>query len=145
VGANVAQWAAHRSKRTLRLAALLAMRRPTIIELPRIYTDDDFRDRMLAYVEDPIILRFWRRKYAGSGRRPPPAIATPGGNIGRASLFAGGQGGVFGELHCKLGHAVQIKSGLRLQSSENGNISNIRRRLSAISLPETPIPEPRDR
>jgi hypothetical protein len=48
------------------------MRRPALIELPRIYTDDDFRDRVLAYVEDPIILRFWRQEYAGSGRRPPP-------------------------------------------------------------------------
>jgi hypothetical protein len=48
-------------------------------------------------------------------------------------------------LHCKTGHAVQIESGLRRKSPENGNISNIRRRLSAISLPETPIPESGDR
>ena len=45
-------------------------------------------------------------------------------------------------LHCKPGHAVLIEPGLRSRSPENGSISNIRRRLSAISLPGTPIPEP---
>ena len=35
----------------------------------------------------------------------------------------------FGELHCKLGHAVQIEPGLRSRSPKNGNTSNIRRRL----------------
>ena len=48
-------------------------------------------------------------------------------------------------LHCKPGQAVHIEPGLRSQSPENGNISNIGRRLSAISLAETPIPEPGDR
>jgi hypothetical protein len=34
--------------------------------------------------------------------------------------FAGGQGGEFGELHCKLGHAVQIETVLRPESPKNG-------------------------
>jgi hypothetical protein len=34
---------------------------------------------------------------------------------------------------CKLDHAVQIEPGLLLESPENGNISNISRRLSTIS------------
>jgi hypothetical protein len=37
----------------------------------------------------------------------------------------------FGELHCKLGHAVRIEPGLRRRSPKNGNISSIRRRLAA--------------
>jgi hypothetical protein len=41
-------------------------------------------------------------------------------------------------------HAVQIEPGLRPRSPENGNISNIRRRLSAISLPPRPVSEPGD-
>src|SRR6266404_1905891 len=41
----------------------------------------------------------------------------------------------FGELHCKLDHAVQIEPSLQPPSPRNGNISNIRRRLSAISPP----------
>jgi hypothetical protein len=55
------------------------------------------------------------------------------------------RGREFGKLHCKLGHAVQIEPGLRPRSPENGNISNIRRRLSTISLPQRPIWEPGDR
>ena len=47
--------------------------------------------------------------------------------------FAGGQGGEFGELDCKLGHTVQIEPGLRPQSPKNGSFPNVRRRLSAIS------------
>ena len=39
-------------------------------------------------------------------------------------------------------HAVHIEPGLRSQFPENGNISNIRRRLSAISLPETQFRSP---
>jgi hypothetical protein len=58
--------------------------------------------------------------------------------------FAAGQGGEFGQLHCKLGHAVQIEPGLRPGSPENGNISNICRRLSTISLPQRPVSEPGD-
>jgi hypothetical protein len=46
--------------------------------------------------------------------------------------------------HCKLGHAVQIEPGLRPGSPENGNISNICRRLSTISLPQRPVSEPGD-
>ena len=38
------------------------------------------------------------------------------------------------ESDCRVGHAVLIEPGLRSQSPKNGNISNIRRRLSPISL-----------
>src|SRR6202023_1548415 len=50
-----------------------------------------------------------------------------------------------GELHCKLGHAVQIEPGLRPQSPKNGSFSIVRRRLSAISLRKCPKSEPGDR
>jgi hypothetical protein len=63
----------------------------------------------------------------------------------RIPNFPGGRAGELASLHCKAGHAVLIESSLRSQSPENGSISNIRRRLSAISRPETPIPEPGDR
>jgi|BarGraIncu00222A_1022003.scaffolds.fasta_scaffold02187_1 hypothetical protein len=33
------------------------------------------------------------------------------------------------ESDCRVGHAVLIEPGLRLQSPKNGNISNVRRRL----------------
>jgi hypothetical protein len=50
----------------------------------------------------------------------------------------------FGELHCKLGHAVQIEPGLRPQSPKNGNFPSVRRRLSAILLWECPKSESGD-
>ena len=61
-----------------------------------------------------------------------------------AEIFAGAHGGESGELHCKLGPAVPIEPGLRPQSPKNGSFSNVRRRLSAISLRECPKPEPGD-
>jgi hypothetical protein len=64
--------------------------------------------------------------------------------LAQHSRFAAGQGGEFGQLRCKLGHAVQIEPGLRPGSPENGNISNICRRLSTISLPQRPVSEPGD-
>ncbi len=51
----------------------------------------------------------------------------------------------FGELHRKLGHPVRIEPGLQPSSPRNGNISNIRRRLSAISPRKWPNLESGDR
>lgn len=59
------------------VAALLASPRPTLIDLPRIYTDGDFRDRVVARVKDPIILRFWRQEYAGYDQRFQAEAAAP--------------------------------------------------------------------
>jgi hypothetical protein len=42
---------------------------------------------------------------------------------------------------CSLGHAVQIEPGLWSQSPKNGSFSNVRRRLSAISVQERRKPE----
>jgi len=62
----------------------------------------------------------------------------------RHSQFDGDHGGGLRELHCKPGRAVQIGPGLQPQSPKNGSFSNVCRRLSAISLREWPILEPRD-
>ena len=62
----------------------------------------------------------------------------------RHSQFDGDHGGGLRELHCKPGRAVQIGPGLQPQSPKNGSFSNVCRRLSAISLREWPISEPRD-
>jgi hypothetical protein len=40
------------------------------------------------------------------------ALPSRRGSAGWAFQFDGGQDGEFGELHCKLGHAVQIEPGL---------------------------------
>src|ERR1700738_1836286 len=45
----------------------------------------------------------------------------------------------------RIRHAVRIEPSLQALSPENGNIPNIRRRLSAIWVPQRPISEPGDR
>jgi hypothetical protein len=60
----------------------------------------------------------------------------------RHSPFAGGRGGEFGELHCKLGHAMAIELGLRPQSLKIESFSNFCQRLSAIPLRKWPETKP---
>jgi hypothetical protein len=72
------------------------------------------------------------------------ALPSRRGSAGWAFQFDGGQDGEFGELHCKLGHAVQIEPSLRPRSPKNGSFSNVRRRLSAISFRERRKSEPGD-
>jgi DNA helicase HerA-like ATPase len=47
------------------VAALVSRRHATLIDLPRLYTDDKFRDRVLRSVSDPVTLRFWREEFPG--------------------------------------------------------------------------------
>ncbi len=50
-----------------RNAALTVMANPeggTLIEIPRLFTDDKFRDNLLQYVTDPVVLRFWNEQLA---------------------------------------------------------------------------------
>ena len=45
------------------IMALLAAPRATLIDLPLLYTDDQFRARTVARVRDPITARFWMGEY----------------------------------------------------------------------------------
>ena len=45
------------------VAALVSRRHATLIDLPRLYTDDNFRERLLHSVSDPETLRFWRDEF----------------------------------------------------------------------------------
>jgi len=45
------------------VAALLSAPHATLIDLPRLYTDGQFRARVVARVRDPIVLRFWFHEY----------------------------------------------------------------------------------
>ena len=59
------------------VAALLESPRPTLIDLPRIYTDEEFRARVVARVSDPMIARFWTGEYASYDRRFQAEAAAP--------------------------------------------------------------------
>lgn len=45
------------------VAALISRRHATLIDLPRIYTDDRFREKILRSVTDPENIRFWRDEF----------------------------------------------------------------------------------
>ncbi len=50
-----------------RNAALTVMANPeggTLIELPRLFTDDAYRAELLKHVQDPVVLRFWNEQLA---------------------------------------------------------------------------------
>jgi len=57
--------------------ALLALPRTTLIELPRIYTDEDFRARAVARLTDPICARFWEGEYPQYDERYRAEAAGP--------------------------------------------------------------------
>lgn len=48
---------------------LIFRRHATLIDLPRVYLDDAFRDRLLQSVTDVENLRFWRQEFAGYDKR----------------------------------------------------------------------------
>jgi hypothetical protein len=45
------------------VAALVSREHATLIDLPRIYTDDNLRERVLRKVIDPETLRFWHQEF----------------------------------------------------------------------------------
>ena len=59
------------------IMALLAAPHATLIDLPRIYTDKHFRDRMVARVRDPITARFWKGEYPQYDERYRAEAAGP--------------------------------------------------------------------
>jgi hypothetical protein len=59
------------------VASLIATQRSTLIDLPRLYTDDDFRERVVRRLTDPITLRFWRDEFASYDQRFRADAAAP--------------------------------------------------------------------
>src|SRR6202162_4698265 len=45
------------------IAALVSREHATLIDLPRVYTDDNFRERLLRSVTDPETVRFWGQEF----------------------------------------------------------------------------------
>ena len=45
------------------VAALISRQHATLIDLPRLYTDDQFRERLLSAVSDIETLRFWHEEF----------------------------------------------------------------------------------
>jgi hypothetical protein len=66
------------------LAALLDYGGFTVLALPRLLTDDAFRDRVASRIRDPVVRAFWRDEYARYERRfRLEAIAPIQNKVGR--------------------------------------------------------------
>jgi energy-coupling factor transporter ATP-binding protein EcfA2 len=68
------------------LSALLDRRHATLIDLPRLYTDERFRRETLRLVRDPITHRFWEEEFAGYDQRFRTEAIAP--ILNKAGQFA---------------------------------------------------------
>jgi hypothetical protein len=68
------------------VAALLTDPRATLIDLPRLFTDERFRERVVARVTDPVVGRFWRQEFPGYDVKFRAEAASP--ILNRAGQFS---------------------------------------------------------
>jgi hypothetical protein len=59
------------------IMALLAAPRPTLLDLPRLYIEPSFRDRITARLTDPSARRFWLQEYSSYDQRYQAEAASP--------------------------------------------------------------------
>jgi hypothetical protein len=59
------------------VAAIVSRRHATLLDLPRLYIDDRFRDHVLRSVTDPETLRFWHDEYPNYTRSQQSEAAAP--------------------------------------------------------------------
>ena len=59
------------------LAGLLESPRPTLLDLPRLYTEKRFREALVARITDPAAARFWRQEFPSYDQRFQAEAAAP--------------------------------------------------------------------
>ena len=59
------------------VAALISREHATLLDLPRLYTDDRFRERIIAKVSDTETLRFWHEEYPSYTKQQRAEAAAP--------------------------------------------------------------------
>jgi hypothetical protein len=59
------------------VSALVSRQHATLLDLPRIYTDDNFRELVLRSVSDPETLRFWRQEFPSYTKALRAEAAAP--------------------------------------------------------------------
>jgi hypothetical protein len=68
------------------IVALLGSPRATLIDLPRLYTDESFRAPIIARIRDPVTARFWKQEYPQYDERYRVEAAAP--ILNKAGQFA---------------------------------------------------------
>jgi uncharacterized protein DUF87 len=59
------------------VAALISREHATLLDLPRLYTDDQFRERIIAKATDSETLRFWHEEYPSYTKTQRAEAAAP--------------------------------------------------------------------
>lgn len=59
------------------IEALISRQHATLLDLPRLYTDDRFREGVIAKVTDPDTRRFWQEEYPSYTRQQRAEAAAP--------------------------------------------------------------------
>lgn len=59
------------------IAALISREHATLLDLPRLYTDDRFRERIAAKITDPETQRFWHEEYPSYTKQQRAEAAAP--------------------------------------------------------------------
>ena len=59
------------------IAALISRQHATLLDLPRLYTDDAFRERIVAKITDPETRRFWEEEYPSYTKTQRAEAAAP--------------------------------------------------------------------
>lgn len=68
------------------VASLIEAQRSTLLDLPRLYTEDDFRVRIIGRVRDPVTRRFWASEFASYDLRFRTEAIAP--ILNKAGQFA---------------------------------------------------------
>lgn len=68
------------------VAALLTHPRATLIDLPRLYTDERFREQIILRISDPIFARFWHEEFPSYDNKFRAEAASP--ILNRAGQFS---------------------------------------------------------
>ena len=68
-----------RSQQVLRnsIRALLSTPSATLLGIPKLLTDDAYRDRVVRTIKDPVVLTYWRREFASYDERRRVEITGP--------------------------------------------------------------------
>ena len=117
------------------VASLIEAGRSTLIDLPRLYTDDAFRSRIIGRVRDPITRRFWADEFAGYDQRFRTEAVAP--ILNKAGQFAASPNVrlIFGQVAPKfdLAHAMNHRQ-IVIANLARGRSASRRRTSSAPCL-----------
>lgn len=122
------------------VAALLSSPRLTLIDLPLLYTEQRFRERVVGRITDPIVRRFWTQEYPSYDPRFQAEAAAPilnkVGQIAASPVLRN----ILGQTSPKFDLAFAMNNG-RILIANTGAQPEVRRRVLIANLGKGTIGE----